>query len=65
MTKQIYSIGQLAKECGVEIHVLRYCLKSRHIQPIDTVGGKFVYSSDQLPRIKSELARMAQAKACH
>jgi len=64
MQKLLYSIGQLARECGVQVHIVRYCLRSRRIEPIERVGRIDIYDEAALIRLRSELARMASAKAC-
>jgi hypothetical protein len=58
--KTLLTLGQLAKRLSVSTHRLKYALDQYDIAPIARVGILRVWSEDDIPRIKSALARIAE-----
>ena len=57
--KRLLTLGQLAERLDVSTHRLKYAIDTYHIKPVMRVGIIRVWSEDDVPRIKSALARIA------
>lgn len=53
------TLGQLALELGVPVHRLKYAIDQYRVVPICRVGITRVWGTDQIPAIRSALARVA------
>lgn len=59
LAEQLLTLGQLAERLGVATHQLKYALEQYRIEPVRRVGILRCWSDDDLPRIRSALARVA------
>lgn len=51
----MYSIGDLMLASGQPRHRIQYLLESRHIKPIDNIGGVNVYSYEGFQALKNAI----------
>ena len=58
-TKGLFTLGQLAERLDVSTHRLKYAVDQYRIVPVGRVGIIRVWSEDQIPSIRSALARIA------
>lgn len=54
------TVGQIAERLGVTSNRVSYAVAQYRIKPAGRVGILRVWSADDLPRIKSALARIAE-----
>lgn len=54
-----YTLGDVAKHFGVELHKAGYAVQSGQIAPAFRVGGFRIYTDAELPAIEAELSRIA------
>ena len=52
--KELQTVGQLARQLNIEIDKVRYRLKSRRIQPVARVAGRYVYDQTTLTFLQAE-----------
>lgn len=57
--RRLLTLGQIAQQLGVSIHRAKYAIESYRIEPVTRIGIMRVWSEDDLPRIKSAIARVA------
>jgi DNA-binding transcriptional MerR regulator len=57
--KQALTLGQIAERLNVSTHQVKYAVDQYRILPHSRVGIIRVWSEDDLPKIKSALARIA------
>jgi hypothetical protein len=55
----LLTVGALARELGEPLHRIKYCIDAYRIEPTQRAGVLRLFSRDDLPRIKSALARTA------
>jgi hypothetical protein len=58
----LLTVGDIARETRQPLHKVRYALDSYRIEPVQRAGIIRLYSTDDLPRITSALARIAARK---
>ena len=57
---RLLTVGQIAKQLGVDTHRVAYVIRSRRIQPCGRAGHARVFRDSDLDRIASELRRIAE-----
>jgi hypothetical protein len=57
----LLTVGQIAKQLGVDTHRVAYVIRSRRIQPCGRAGIFRVFDDPAVARIASELRRIQQA----
>ena len=62
MVKRLYTIGEIARQLGVNVHNVRYAIEQRRIQPAAVAGIVFVYSDESFAAIKAELSRPGRGR---
>jgi len=60
---QFCSIGEIARQLGVEIHRVGYVLRKLNIRPVGKVGGRCLYSQAAVQLIEAELRAIEARKA--
>ena len=55
----LFTLGQLAERLDVPIHRLKYAIDIHGIKPRFRIGITRVWADEDVPRIKSALARVA------
>lgn len=55
----LLTVGQVAKQLGVDTHRVAYVIRSRRIQPFGRAGNFRVFDEAAVHRIASELHRIA------
>jgi predicted transcriptional regulator len=58
----LLTVGAIARETGQPLHRVRYALETYRIEPVQRAGILRLFSRDDLPRIKSALARIAERR---
>jgi hypothetical protein len=61
-TTSIFSLGQIARECGAAEHRIRYVIASRGLKPICRVGHIRGFSSAQMALIKRTVAEIDERR---
>lgn len=61
-TETLLTIGDIARECGVQQHIVKYAIASYSIEPRQRAGIIRLWSRDQLDEIKSALKRTAERR---
>ncbi len=56
---RLLTLGQLARRLGVSTHRLKYAIDQYQVEPRMRVGITRVWSEDDIPRMRSALARVA------
>jgi DNA-binding transcriptional MerR regulator len=57
-TTPYFSLGQIAQECGVAGHRVRYAIESRGITPACRIGHYRAFSAEQVTLIKAAVAEI-------
>jgi hypothetical protein len=57
--KPMPTVGAIARRWGVELHLVEYVIRTRHIQPLGWAGNARVFTEPDVERIGSELRRIA------
>lgn len=57
--KPFLTVGDICRETGEKTHRVKYAIDTYRIDPIGRAGILRVFSPDQLPQIRSALARIA------
>ena len=60
--QQPMTVTYLSRLWGVPVHQLRYALQRYRIEPATRAGIVGIYSADQLPSIRSALARVKASR---
>ncbi|HZL34004.1 MAG TPA: hypothetical protein VFC78_01760 [Tepidisphaeraceae bacterium] len=59
----LLTLGQVAGECGdVPLHRLRYAIEAYRIEPRQRAGILRLWHRDQLPELRSALARIGSRR---
>ena len=53
--EQLYTVGDLAKQLGIEQHKVTYFINSRKIEPVARVGRYRCYNQQQLDDIREAM----------
>jgi hypothetical protein len=66
----LFTVGEIARRLGVELHRVEYVLRTRDIWPCSRAGNALVYTREDLDRVGSEIKRIdlehaAQRAAAH
>jgi hypothetical protein len=54
----LFTVGEIARRLGVELHRVEYVLRTRDISPCSRAGNALVYTQEDLDRVASELRRI-------
>ena len=58
-TTEFVTVGQIAQRLGISLHQAKYAIETYRIKPRMRIGITRVWSEEDLPRIKSAVARVA------
>ena len=56
---ELLTLGQVAERLGEPIHRVKYAIDSYRIKPVTRIGILRCWAEDDLPQIRSALARVA------
>lgn len=56
---KLYSIGDLMRECGCQLHRIRYVLRVLSIEPLHRIGNVRVYDERALNQVRAKIREIA------
>ncbi len=64
-TRALYSLGEAARELGEPMHRIDYLVRVGAVVPTFRVGGRRLFTDDDLARLREALARRPAPAATH
>ena len=61
-TADLLTLRDIARECGVRFHQVKYAISEYGIEPRQRAGIIRLYSRDDIPTVKAALERIAERR---